>query len=87
MNCFNDQELSQLPIVMKDVKDTLNASEKGDNKFHAVINHFWSLADEAQKLSKKKKISMREAIVKIPQLVVMDPNRPNINEISEKVMD
>lgn len=63
---------------MKDVKDKLNASEKGDNKFYAVINHFCSLTEKAQKLSSKKNISIREAIAKIPQLVVMDPYRPNI---------
>lgn len=40
------------------MKDNLNASEKGDTKFYAVINHFWSLTDEALKISKKKKISM-----------------------------
>ncbi len=69
------------------MKDNLNASEKGDTKFYAVINHLWSLTDEAKKISNKKKISISQAIKLVPQLVVMNPKKPNIKEISEKVMD
>ena len=44
---------------MRDIQKNLNAEEKGDNKFFAVVNHFCSLMEDAEKKARHKKISIR----------------------------
>ena len=44
---------------MRDIQKNLNAEEKGDNKFFAVVNHFCSLMEDAEEKAKDKKMSIR----------------------------
>lgn len=90
LNEFTQAELESFPARIREFRrNGLNELDKSNKKLLSVVDHFMTLVQQAENTSKKLKNSLSEVIKLdfMPQLILIDPLNPDLEEIYGKILN